>query len=324
MGSTDARRRPAVWAALVAVYLIWGSTYLGIEVASRTFPPLLMLSFRFVLAGGLLYLIAIRRGERLADRPRRIHWRSAFLIGAALFLLGNGGVGLAVQSVDTGIVALIVGSTPLWFALLDRVVNGVRLAPVAIAGLVVGFGGVALLVADSSGGREQLGGAAVTLLASIAWAAGSLYSRSAPLPRRPLVVSAMEMLAGGVLLCLGGLALGEANEIHPSTISGQSVLAFVYIVLIGSLVGFSAYSWLLGQAPLSLVGTYAYVNPVVAVLLGVTLLGEPLGWRLFVAGGAIVLAVGLIVGARPRGAAGRPLPSAGDPVSASASSAPVR
>jgi drug/metabolite transporter (DMT)-like permease len=203
-------------------------------------------------------------------------------------------------------------------------VNGVRLAPVAIAGLVVGFGGVALLVADSSGGREQLGGAAVTLLASIAWAAGSLYSRSAPLPRRPLVVSAMEMLAGGVLLGLGGLVLGEANEIHPATISGQSVLAFVYIVLIGSLVGFSAYSWLLGQAPLSLVGTYAYVNPVVAVLLGVTLLGEPLGWRLFVAGGAIVLAVGLIVGARPRGAAGRPLPSAGDPVSASASSAPVR
>ena len=324
MGSTDARRRPAVWVALVAVYLIWGSTYLGIEVASRTVPPLLMLSLRFLLAGGLLYLFAIGRGERLADRPRRIHWRSAFVIAGGLFLLGNGGVGLAVQSVDTGIVALIVASTPLWFALLDRVVNGVRLAPVAIAGLVVGFGGVALLVVGSSGGRDQLGGAAVTLLASIAWAAGSLYSRSAPLPRRPLVVSAMEMLAGGVLLGLAGLALGEGGEIQPETISGQSVLAFVYIVLIGSLVGFSAYSWLLGQAPLSLVGTYAYVNPVVAVLLGVTLLGEPLGWRLFVAGGAIVVAVGLIVSARPRGPAGRPLPSAGDPVSASASSAPLR
>ena len=324
MGSTDARRRPAVWAALVAVYLIWGSTYLGIEVASRTFPPLLMLSIRFLLAGGLLYLVASRRGERLADRPRRIHWRSAFVIGAALFLVGNGGVGFAVQRVDTGVVALIVGSTPLWFALLDRVVNGVRLAPVAIAGLVVGFGGVALLVADFSGGREQLGGAAVTLLASIAWAAGSLYARGAPLPRRPLVVSAMEMLAGGVLLGIAGLALGEAGDVHPSTISGQSVLAFVYIVLIGSLVGFSAYSWLLSQAPLSLVGTYAYVNPVVAVLLGVVLLGEDLGWRLFVAGGAIVVAVGLIVSARPRGAAGRPLPSTGDPVSASATSAPVR
>jgi len=324
MGEKDARRRPAVWAALVAVYLIWGSTYLGIEVASRTVPPLLMLSLRFLLAGGLLYALAISRGERLADRPRGIHWRSAFVIGGGLLLFGNGGVGLAVQSVDTGIVALIVGSTPLWFALLDRLVNGVRLAPLAIAGLVIGFAGVALLVADSSGGRQQLGGAAVTLFASIAWAAGSLYSRTAPLPKRPLVASAMEMLAGGVLLGLAGFALGEVGDVDPATISRQSVLAFVYIVLIGSLVGFSAYSWLLGQAPLSLIGTYAYVNPVVAVLLGVTLLGEPLGWRLFVAGGAIVAAVGLIVSATPRPASGRPLPSPGDPVPASASSTSVR
>jgi drug/metabolite transporter (DMT)-like permease len=324
MGSTDARRRPAVWAALVAVYLIWGSTYLGIEVASRTFPPLLMLSLRFLLAGGLLYVLAIGRGERLADRPRGVHWRSALVIGGALLLFGNGGVGLAVQSVDTGIVALIVGSTPLWFALLDRVINGVRLAPAAIVGLVVGFVGVALLVADTSGGRDQLGGAAITLVASIAWAAGSLYSRSAPLPKRPLVASAMEMLAGGLLLGLAGIGLGEVGDVDAATISSQSVLAFAYIVLIGSLVGFSAYTWLLGQAPLSLVGTYAYVNPVVAVLLGVTLLGEPLGWRLFVAGGAIVVAVGLIVGARPQGSAGRPLPSTGDPLPAPASAASIR
>jgi len=189
---------------------------------------------------------------------------------------------------------------------------------------VIGFGGVALLVADSSGGRAQLGGAAITLVASIAWAAGSLYSRSAQLPRRPLVASAMEMLAGGVLLGLAGLALGEANDVDPATISTQSILAFVYIVLVGSLVGFSAYVWLLGQAPLSLVGTYAYVNPVVAVLLGVTLLGEPLGWRLFVAGGAIVVAVGLIVSAKPRPPSGRSLPSSRDPVPASTSSASVR
>lgn len=325
MGSIDPRRRPAVWAALVAVYLIWGSTYLGIEVASRTFPPLLMLSARFLLAGGLLYAWSIRRGERLADRPGWRQWRAAAIVGAGLLVFGNGGVGLAEQSVDTGTVALIVASMPLWLALLNRVFNGVRLAPVAVVGLVVGFAGVALLVAKQGASRDELGGALVVLFGSLAWAAGSIYARGAPLPSRPLVGAAMEMLTGGVLLAFAGLAIGEGSDMHVSQISGETLLAFAYLVSIGSLVGFTAYIWLLGQAPLSLVGTYAYVNPVVAVLLGVTLLGEPLGWRLFVAGGAIVVAVGLIVSARPRPAPAAPLlPSTGDPLPAPASPPSLR
>ena len=272
MGSTDARRRPAVWAALAAVYLIWGSTYLGIEVASRTFPPLLMLSLRFLIAGGLLYAWTIWRGERGEDRPGWRQWRAATIVG-----------------------------------------------------LVVGFAGVALLVANDGAGRNEVGGALLVLFGSLAWAAGSIYARGAPLPSRPLVGAAMEMLAGGVLLGLAGLAIGEGGDVHLSQISGESLLAFAYIIGIGSLVGFSAYIWLLGQAPLSLVGTYAYVNPVVAVLLGVVLLGEEVSWRLFVAGGAIVLAVGLIVSARPRPVPAAPLlPSTGDPLPAPAPAASLR
>ena len=324
MGEKDARRRPGVWAALVAVYLIWGSTYLGIEVAGRTFPPLLMLSARFLLAGGLLYAWAIRRGERGVDRPGWAQWRAAAIVGGSLLLIGNGGVALAVRDVDTGIVALIVGSVPLWLALLDRVFNGVRLAPVAIVGLVVGFGGVALLVANGGASRNELGGALLVTFGSLMWAAGSIYARGAPLPARPLVAAAMQMLTAGAMLGVAGLAIGEGGDVHLSQISGETILAFGYIVTFGSLIGFTAYVWLLGEAPVALVGTYAYVNPVVAVILGVTLLGEPLGWRLFVAGGAIVVAVGLIVSAKPRPPSGRSLPSPGDSVSASASSAPVR
>ena len=324
MGEKDARRRPGVWAALVAVYLIWGSTYLGIEVAGRTFPPLLMLSARFLLAGGLLYAWAIRRGEPGVDRPGWAQWRAAAIVGGSLLLIGNGGVALAVRDVDTGIVALIVGSVPLWLALLDRVFNGVRLAPVAIVGLVVGFGGVALLVANGGASRNELGGALLVTFGSLMWAAGSIYARGAPLPARPLVAAAMQMLTAGAMLGVAGLAIGEGGDVHLSQISGETILAFGYIVTFGSLIGFTAYVWLLGEAPVALVGTYAYVNPVVAVILGVTLLGEPLGWRLFVAGGAIVVAVGLIVSAKPRPPSGRSLPSPGDSVSASASSAPVR
>jgi drug/metabolite transporter (DMT)-like permease len=288
----DARRRPAVWVALAALYLIWGSTYLGIEVAMRTLPPLLMLSLRFLVAGAVLWLL-VGRGQR----PTLRHWRAAAVIGAALLLFGNGGVALAQETIDTGTVALIVGSVPLWLALLDRVFLGQRLAPAAVAGLVVGFGGVAFLAGDVGGG--SLGGAALVLVASLAWAAGSLYARRAAAPPRPLTGAALQMLAGGVLLGLAGLARGEAGEVDPAAVSGASVIALVYLIAIGSLVGFSAYVWLLRNAPTSLVGTYAYVNPVVAVALGTLVLGEPLDARVLLGGGAILAAVILIVSARP-------------------------
>jgi drug/metabolite transporter (DMT)-like permease len=282
-----------VWAALAVVYVVWGSTYLAIDLAVETLPSFLMLAVRFLVAGAILYLLS----SRGAERPRLVHWRSALAVGGALLLLGNGGVAYAVEHVDTGVVALIVGSVPLWMALLDRVIYGQRLAPVAVAGLVLGFGGIAFLARPSGDG--SLVGVIVVLLGSLAWAAGSLYARNAPAPANALQGASMQMLAGAALLGVAGLSTGELGELSLAAASGTSLLALVYLITLGSLVGFSAYIWLLKVAPTHLVGTYAYVNPVVAVLLGTLWLGEPITLNTLVGGAAIVVAVALIVSARP-------------------------
>jgi drug/metabolite transporter (DMT)-like permease len=282
-----------VWTALAVVYVVWGSTYLAIDLAVETLPAFLMLAVRFFIAGAVLYLIS----SRGAERPRLVHWRSALAVGGALLLLGNGGVAYAVQHVDTGVVALIVGSVPLWMALLDRVVYGQRLAPVAVAGLVLGFGGIAFLARPSGDG--SLAGVIVVLLGSLAWASGSLYARKAPAPSNPLQGASMQMLAGAALLAIVGLAKGEAGQVDFAAASTSSWLALAYLITLGSLVGFSAYIWLLKVAPTHLVGTYAYVNPVVAVLLGSLWLGEPITPAILIGGAAIVVAVALIVSARP-------------------------
>jgi drug/metabolite transporter (DMT)-like permease len=278
-----------VWAALAVVYVVWGSTYLAIDLAVETLPSFLMLAVRFFVAGAVLYLIS----SRGAERPRLVHWRSALAVGGALLLFGNGGV----QHVDTGVVALIVGSVPLWMALLDRVVYGQRLAPVAVAGLVLGFGGIAFLARPSGDG--SLAGVVVVLLGSLAWAAGSLYSRKAPAPSNALQGASMQMLAGAALLAIAGVGTGELGELDLGAASSSSWLALVYLITLGSLVGFSAYIWLLKVAPTHLVGTYAYVNPVVAVLLGSLWLGEPITPTILIGGAAIIVAVALIVSARP-------------------------
>jgi drug/metabolite transporter (DMT)-like permease len=282
-----------VWAALAAVYVLWGSTYLAIDLAVETLPSFLMLAVRFLVAGVVLYLLSSRR----AERPRLVHWRSALAVGGALLLLGNGGVAYAVQHVDTGVVALIVGSVPLWMAVLDRVVYGQRLAPTAIAGLVLGFGGIAFLARPSGDG--SLVGLVVVLLGSLAWAAGSLYARKAPAPSNALQGASMQMLAGALLLAIVGVGTGELGQLDLGGASTSSWLALVYLITLGSLVGFSAYIWLLKVAPTHLVGTYAYVNPVVAVLLGSLWLGEPITPSILIGGAAIVVAVALIVSARP-------------------------
>jgi drug/metabolite transporter (DMT)-like permease len=282
-----------VWTALAVVYVVWGSTYLAIDLAVETLPSFLMLAVRFFIAGAVLYLIS----SRGAERPRLVHWRSALAVGGALLLLGNGGVAYAVQHVDTGVVALIVGSVPLWMALLDRVVYGQRLAPAAVAGLVLGFGGIAFLARPS--GDASLAGVIVVLLGSLAWAAGSLYSRKAPAPSNALQNASMQMLAGAALLAVVGVAKGEVGQFDLGAASTSSWLALVYLITLGSLVGFSAYIWLLKVAPTHLVGTYAYVNPVVAVLLGSLWLGEPITLSILIGGAAIVVAVALIVSARP-------------------------
>ena len=281
-----------VAAALAVVYVVWGSTYLGIALAIRTMPPLLMGSLRFLLAGAILY--AWSRRSPTYERPTRRHWRSAAVIGFLLLLIGNGGVIVGEKTVPTGISALLIAAVPLWLALLDRVVFGRRLSAVGTAGIVVGFAGVALLV-GTPGGALDAGGVIALLVGPIGWASGSLYARGAPLPRNALQGAAMEMLCGGVMFGIAGLATGEEGRVHPGAVSLESALAVAYLVVFGSLVAFSAYVWLLRAAPTPLVGTYAFVNPVVAVALGAGFLGEPVGLRTLAAGAVVVAAVALIV-----------------------------
>ncbi|HVM11891.1 MAG TPA: EamA family transporter [Actinomycetota bacterium] len=309
--ASEAReRRPSmalVWTALLAVWIVWGSTYLAIRVGVRTIPPLLMASARFLVAGTILYLIVRRRD------PRRLssqHWRSAFLIGGALLLGGNGLVSIAEQSVPSGIAALIIASVPLFLASGDRVFFGKRLSWVAVVGLVVGFAGVALLVGQSVGGRFDLGGMLLLIGASISWASGSLYARAAPQPDNPVLGAAMQMMAGSLILVVVAGLTGEFARLDLGGISLESFLGLVYLIVFGSWVGFVAYVWLLKHVSVSLVGTYAYVNPVVAVLLGWAILGEAVTARTLVAGGIVIIGVALIVAAR------EPKPLAGDPAGA--------
>jgi drug/metabolite transporter (DMT)-like permease len=305
-----ARRSPAAVAvALATIYLVWGSTYLAIRVTDRTMPPLLMSSVRFLIAGTALYAFA----SRGRARPTLREWGAAAIVGAALLLLGNGGVAWAETRLESGLAALIVAIIPLWVALMDRVFFGRRLSRVGVAGLVVGFAGVALLV------RPGGGGDVVAMLALVgttaAWAGGSLYARGAKLPESPLLSASMQMLAASLFLGVAGLAKGETADVHANSFSTKPVIAFVYLVLVGSLIAFSAYAWLLKNVRISVVSTYAFVNPVVAVGLGTAFLNEAIGWSTLAAGGAIVVAVVLIVTARaPRAQApatvSRPLKAA--------------
>lgn len=287
-----------IWSALWAVYIVWGSTYLAIRVVIDTVPPFLSAGFRFLVAGSLLYLWSIRRGDRLGDRPTRRQWRSAAIIGSALLLGGNGMVVWAELTVPTGIAALLIGTVPLWIALIGGLVLRERTTWREILGIVIGFVGVALLVGPVGGTGFDPWGVAALLVASISWAGGSLYARRAPLPRRPLVGAAMQMIAGGAALTVVGVAAGELGRLDPGAISLASWVAIAYLVVFGSLVGFVAYAWLLRVARTSLVATYAYVNPVIAVLLGWAILEEAVTIRTLLAGVVIVGAVALIVSSR--------------------------
>jgi drug/metabolite transporter (DMT)-like permease len=299
-GAGAARPGVRIWLALGTVYLLWGSTYLGIKFSIETIPPFLMGSLRFLVAGGVLYLLAIRTGDTRGDRVGSGQWLAALLIGAAMLVGGNGGVILAEQYAPTGVVALLVATAPLWMAIIDRVFFGHRLPALVIVGLVVGFGGVAFLIGSPGSGRINLFGAALALAAPLCWASGSVFTRHVKLPIRPLVAAAMEMLWAGVLFGLLSLVTGELGRVHLQSVSTTSLLALVYLIVFGSLIGFSAYVWLLRAAPLSLVSTYAYVNPVVAVILGALFIGEAVSPRLVIAGGIIIGAVALIVVARNR------------------------
>ena len=303
--STDTTRkthRTLVIAAFAAVYVIWGSTYLGIRFAVETLPPFLMGGARFLIAGVVLYIWLRTTGT---PAPSRLNWRRAAVAAALLLGIGNGGVNWAEQKVPSGLAALIIAGTPVWFALFDWLrPGGVRPAGQTAIGIVVGFAGVIMLVSPGSAlvdGGLDLAGVTALVFASMAWAAGSLYAKYASNPESPLMTAAQQMIAGGCVLLLVALSLGEISNFTWSTVSTRSLMAFGYLTIIGSLVGFSAYAWLLKATTPARVSTYAYVNPVIAVFLGWAIGGETLTSRMLVAAAIIVLGVIIITSRRGNG-----------------------
>ena len=285
-----------IWVALGSVYVIWGTTYLGIRITNETLPPLIAAGTRFVIAGGILFAVATRRRDAEADPIGRPQWRAALLVGTGLIAFGNGSVVLAERTVPSGTVALIFALVPLWIALWDRLVGHRRLPGRVAIGILLGFTGAALLVNDARM-AVPISGLLLAISASMSWAAGSLFARGARLPHRPLVGNAMVMMAGGSISLLWGIARGELSLIEPERFSAASILALAYLVVFGSWIAFTAYVWLLRNARTSLVATYAWVTPMFAVYLGYLIADETLRSRSLIAGGVILVAVALTVSA---------------------------
>ena len=285
----------SIWTAMISVYIVWGSTYLAIRFAIETIPPFLMAGIRFLMAGSMLILWRLIRGD---SAPSLQQWRSATIIGVFMLVGGNGGVVWSEQHVPSGVAALLVGAAPLWMVLLDALRPGSRRAGwLSILGLILGFVGITILIGPTSpinsGENIDLIGAGVLILASLFWSIGSLYSRQAILPSSPLLGTGMEMLTGGAGLLLLGFVTGELKRLDIMSISAQSLLGFLYLIVFGSWIGFSAYTWLLRAAPTPWVSTYAYINPVVAVILGHLFAAEPLTPRILIAATIVVGSVAL-------------------------------
>ncbi|HJR17823.1 MAG TPA: EamA family transporter [Gemmatimonadales bacterium] len=278
--------------AFLAVYVFWGMTYLAMRVAVEDIPPYLMAGSRFVLAGAVLFGWARSRGE---GPPLMKHWRAAAIVGVFLLLGGNASVAWAEQRVPSGLAALLIGVVPIWMVSLEWLRTGSRPSLQVVAGLLLGAAGVALLVLPEDGGNGvDLLGAAVLILAAASWAWGSVISKSLPLPASPFLATSMEMIAGGLAcLIVGGLA-GEFGGFSLAEVSGRAVLAWLFLVVFGSLVAFTAYIWLLAHTSIAKAGTYAYVNPIVAVFLGWALLGEAVSLRTMFAAAVILLGVALV------------------------------
>ena len=291
-----------VVSAFAIVYVIWGSTYLAIRFAIETLPPFLMASGRFLVAGALMWLWAKRRG---AGRPTRRQVGAAAAVGALLLMGGNGGVVWAEQRIDSGLAALLVAMVPLWVVSIEWLLPGGRRPRLALAlGVAGGLAGIVLLVgpAELAGAeRMDLAGAGAVVAASLLWSIGSLYAARADLPASPRLATGLEMLFGGVGLLVAGALTGEFARLDLAAVSATSWAAVAYLVVFGSLVAFSAYVWLLRAAPPSKVATYAYVNPVVALLLGWALAGEELTARTLLAAAVILASVMLIVTYRQKG-----------------------
>ena len=296
-----APKRSLVIIAFAALYLIWGSTYLGIRFAIETIPPFLMAGARFVLAGVIMYAIAWSQG---IGKSNWANWRTSLIIGACLLLGGNGGVTISERYIDSGLAALIVAIVPIYIVLLGWATGmAPRPTPIMWMGLGGGFLGVGILFGPglhlhSSGGRNPVIGISILLVTSFIWSAGSLYSRVAKHAASPFLTAAQQMMCGGILLLLVGVVTGELPRFHPGSISMLSLGSFVYLVLIGAVVGYTAYIWLLRHCDPAKVATYAYVNPIVAVLLGMFFADETVTVRTLIAAALIIGSVALIITAQ--------------------------
>jgi drug/metabolite transporter (DMT)-like permease len=298
--SRPGSRRGLVIAAFIAIYLIWGSTYLGIRFAIETIPPFLLSAVRFGLAGLLLLGVAAARGVARATLPQ---WRTGAIVGS-LLMLANSLVGVAEKRIPSGIAALLVAMTPLFMVLLEWArPKGRRPTTLVVAGLLIGLAGVATLVGPASfgdGERIDLIGAATVVFGALAWSAGSIYSRHAPRPESSLMMTAIQMSVGVVFVGILAMVTGEVTTFQLSAVSARSAIAFVCLLVFGSLIGFSAFVYLLRVSTPAKVATYAYVNPVVAVLLGWLLADEAISGRMLVAAAIIVAGVALITAAEGR------------------------
>ena len=297
----DSGRCLRLVAAFAAVYLIWGSTYLAIRVAIETIPPFVMAGSRFLVAGAILYVWSAVRGTA---RPTRPQWIGALVVGALLLAGGNGAVTWSEQEVPSGLAALVVATIPIWMVLLDAVrPGGSRPTKFTMLGVLIGFLGIVLLFGPANlGATEGIRPVSMIVLffAPLSWAIGSLYSRGAPKPHAPLQGIGMQMLCGGALLLIAATVTGQWTEVDVSSITAASLVSFVYLVVFGSIIAYSAYIWLLSATTPAKVSTYAYVNPIVAVFLGWAIASEPVTPAMLGAMAIILFSVTLISGLADR------------------------
>lgn len=299
---TDRPSKTAVAAAYAAVYVIWGSTYLAMRVVVQVWPPFLTASLRFLIAGVMLYVFLRARGT---INPSRAEWKSAALIGALLLVGGNGMVMWAEQFVASSLAALLIATVPLWIAVLDRLlIREKKLGFMRLIGLAVGFAGVVVLVWNPNSTTEGnlLLGTAALLFAAFSWAVGSQLSRWIARPASAMMQMAQQMLAGGAMLLVLGLVLGETDQLVSATPTWEVWAAMAFLIFAGSLVGYTCYMWILRVSGPAKASTYAYVNPLVAIVLGVTLLDEPFNMRIVLGAAAIILAVIVIMQGAPKSA----------------------
>jgi drug/metabolite transporter (DMT)-like permease len=292
-----------VWAAILILYVVWGSTYLAIRVAVETFPPFVMGAVRFSIAGTIMVVVAIVGSRAALARPSLRELRDLAIIGTCLMFGGMGLVSWAEQTVPSGITGVLIALMPMWVAVYERVFFGARLPGLAMAGIALGIIGVVILVGQGLGADSRLDpiGIAALVASPMAWAAGTTFAaHGARLPSNPILATGLEMLLGSLVLVTAAVVSGELWAFKPETLSGDAILATGYLTIAGSLVAFTAFVWVIRHAPLPLVTTYAFVNPVIAVFLGWLLLREVVDPIQLVAGGVIVFGVALIIVARSR------------------------